>query len=63
MRSELCKKCIHTNVCMKDKNLVGGIFVPGNPLFFDNKKLWEEYEKREAAGFPCEDFLAAEEDR
>jgi len=57
MRSELCKRCIHTKVCHYDKNLVGDIFVPGNPMIFDNLKLWEEYKEREKAGFPCEDFF------
>ena len=56
MKSELCKTCIHTNVCMKDKNLVVDVFVAGNPNLFDNEKLFEEYKKREASGFPCDDY-------
>ena len=57
LRSDLCKKCIHTKVCMKDKNVCGDVFVPGNPMFFDNNKLWKEYEERKAKGFPCVDFV------
>ena len=60
MKSELCKSCVHTKVCMHDKNLVGDVFVPGHPLFFDNSKLWEEYKEREKQSFPCEDYLRAE---
>lgn len=56
MKSDLCKTCIHTKVCFKDKNLVGDTFVLGNPLFFDNVKLFGEYEKRKKKGFPCEDY-------
>ena len=59
MRSDLCKKCIHTKVCMKDKNLCGDGFVPGNPMIFDNDKLWKKYEERKAKGFPCVDFVDA----
>ena len=58
-RRDLCKKCIHTKVCMKDKNVCGDVFVPGNPLLFDNKKLWEKYEEKKAKGFPCDDFVDA----
>ena len=57
MRSELCKTCVHTKVCMKDKNLLGDRFVPGNPVIFDNEKLFNEFKKWEAKGFPCEDYL------
>lgn len=56
-RSELCKTCIHTKVCGKDKNLFGDVFISGNPLFFDNDKLYEEFKERERQGFPCEDYL------
>ena len=59
LRSDLCKKCIHTKVCMKDKNVCGDVFVPGNPMIFDNNKLWKEYEERKAKGFPCVDFVDA----
>ena len=48
MPSKLCESCVHTKVCMLDKNLVGDVFVMGNPDFFDNEKLYEEYKKREA---------------
>lgn len=58
--AELCKSCVHTKVCMKDKNLVGDIFVPGNPMFFDNKELYKKYEERQKAGFPCDDFMSAD---
>ena len=60
MPSKLCESCVHTKVCMLDKNLVGDVFVMGNPDFFDNKKLYEEYKKREEAGFPCNEYLTAD---
>lgn len=56
--SELCRSCIHHNVCCRDKNLVGDIFVPGNPMFFDNRELYEKYKKWRDAGFPCNDYVA-----
>lgn len=59
MKSELCKTCIHTKVCMKDKNLVGDVPVMGHPMFFDNDKLYEEYKERERQGFPCEDYISS----
>ena len=59
MGSELCKACIHTKVCMKDKNLVGDVPVMGHPMFFDNDKLYEEYKEREKQGFPCEDYMSS----
>jgi hypothetical protein len=58
MKSELCKSCAHTNVCFKDKNLFGDIFVMGNPIIFDNRKLYEKYKERERKGFPCDDYLS-----
>ena len=61
MKAELCKMCVHTNVCLRDKNLVGDVFVAGHPAFFDNQKLYEEYERRKAAGFPCKHFLSVEQ--
>ena len=61
MSSELCKSCVHTKVCFKDKNLVGDVFVMGNPLIFDNKELYERYLERKEKGFPCEDYLKSEE--
>ena len=63
MGSELCKTCIHTKVCMKDKNLVGDVFVMGHPMFFDNDKLYEEYKEREKQGFPCEDYMPTAESK
>lgn len=60
MQAELCKTCIHTKVCGKDKNTTGDIFIPGNPVIFDNQKLWEKFKQREAAGFPCDDYLSIE---
>ena len=57
MSAELCEKCVHHKVCFKDKNLVGDVFVPGNPMLFDNKELWKKYEERKAKGFPCDDYL------
>ena len=59
MKSERCKACIHTKVCMKDLNVVGEFFMPGNPMLFDNEKLFKKYEERKKAGFPCKDFIAA----
>lgn len=60
-RSELCKSCIHSKVCMKTKNILGNVFVPGNPILFDNEKLWAEYKKWEEAGFPCGDYMEVDE--
>ena len=57
LRSEMCKSCAHTKVCMKDKNLCGDVFVMGHPCFFDNDELYRRYKEWEAAGFPCEDYL------
>ena len=57
LRAELCKKCIHTKVCMKDKNVFGDSFVGGNPMFTDNKELYKKYELWKAAGFPCIDYV------
>lgn len=55
--AELCKKCVHSNVCFKDKNLFGDVFIAGNPMIFDNKELFKKYKEREAQGFPCDDFM------
>ena len=60
IRAELCKTCIHTKVCGKGKNLVGDRFIFGNPVIFDNQKLWEDFKKHEAAGFPCNNYLSIE---
>lgn len=60
-KSELCKKCAHTKVCFKDKNLFGDVFVAGNPMLFDNSKLYEKFKERENRGFPCDDFLSVKE--
>ena len=60
MSAELCEKCVHHKVCFKDKNLVGDVFVPGNPMLFDNKELWKKYEERKAKGFPCDDYMPTE---
>ena len=57
MRSEICKGCIHTKVCFKDKNICGDVFVPGNPMIFDNKELYRKYEERKAKGFPCNEYF------
>lgn len=59
MKSEMCKTCIHTNVCVKDKNTIGDVFVMGNPLVFDNKELFKKFKEWEAAGFPCDDYMPA----
>ena len=56
-RSELCRSCIHTNVCVKDKNLFDDHFIPGHPMFTDNSALYEKFKEREKAGFPCKDYL------
>ena len=60
-KSEQCRKCIHTNVCMKDKNLFGDIFIAGNPMIFDNEKLFQEFKKRQEEGFSCKDYLSSKE--
>ena len=57
LRAELCKTCIHTKVCMKDKNVFGDNFVGGNPMYTDNAELYKKYEIRKAAGFPCDDYV------
>ena len=57
MKSEMCKKCIHTNVCFKDKNVCGDVFVPGNPMIFDNNELYRKYEERKKQEFPCNDYF------
>lgn len=59
MSSELCKSCIHHKVCMHDKNLVGDVFVPGSPFFFDNDELFKKYEEWKAKGFPCDDYMSS----
>ena len=56
MRSDLCKTCIHTKVCSKDKNIIGDNFMMGHPILFENDKLWERYKEWGAKGFPCEDY-------
>lgn len=61
MSSDMCKTCIHTKVCMHDKNIVGDVFVLGHPLFFDNQKLYEEFLERKAKGFPCDDYMPMKE--
>ena len=43
---------------MKDKNICGDVFVPGNPMIFDNEKLYEKYLEWKKAGFPCADYYA-----
>ena len=60
-RAELCKTCVHTNVCMKDKNLFGDTFISGHPVFFDNGVLYQKYLEQKAAGFPCKDYLKSTE--
>ena len=54
--STLCKSCVYSDNCMRDKNLFGDRFIAGNPMIFDNDKLWNEYKEREAAGFPCSNY-------
>ena len=58
MKAELCKTCIHTDVCTRDKNIVGDVFVMGHPMFFDNKELHKKFKEWEAKGFPCDMYLA-----
>ena len=58
MKSEMCKKCIHTNVCFKDKNVCGDVFVAGNPMIFDNNELYRKYEERKAQGFHAKNLIA-----
>ena len=59
-KSELCTKCAHDSVCCNDKHILGDVFIPGNPMLFDNAKLYREYEERKAKGFPCNNFLSAD---
>lgn len=59
-RSELCKTCIHTEVCGKDKNIVGDVYVAPHPVFFSEEyieKSWENYLRRKELGFPCDDYM------
>lgn len=56
--SKMCESCIHHKVCLKDLNIVGEKFVPGNPIFFDNEELYKKYKDWEAKGFPCEDYIS-----
>lgn len=57
IKSKMCESCIHTEVCRHDKNLVGDVFVPGNPVLFDNSELYEKHKEWERAGFPCDDYM------
>ena len=57
LRSEMCKTCIHTKVCNRDKNLIGDRFFAGNPLIFDNEEKWKQYKEWEKAGFPCDEYI------
>lgn len=59
MKAELCKTCIHTNVCGRDKNIVGDVFVLAHPSFFDNSKRFKEFEEWESKGFPCDEYMEA----
>lgn len=58
--SELCKSCIHTDVCELDKNQCGDVFVIGHPSFFDNEELYKRFKEREKAGFPCKHYMSAD---
>ena len=61
MKSKLCETCVHTKVCMRDKNIVGDVYVAPHPLFFDEEykqKAWENYKERETMGFPCDEYQA-----
>ena len=57
IRSEKCKTCIHTKVCMKDLNIVGEMFLPPHPSLGDTDKAWERFKAQRKLGFPCEDYL------
>ena len=56
MKAELCKTCIHTKMCLHDKNLVGDTFVRG---FSDLDDAWEKFKEWAKAGFPCDDYIPA----
>lgn len=56
-KSKMCESCVHTKVCMNNKNLFGDVFVLGHPLFFDNRELYKKYEEREKAGFQCDNYM------
>lgn len=62
MRSEKCKSCIHTKVCMKDLNVVGEAFVPPHPILGITQEAWERYQERKAKGFPCDDYMKDDDD-
>ena len=57
MKSEMCKTCVHTKVCMLDKNIVGDIFLGKSPILFDNREEYENYKKWKEAGFPCDYYM------
>ena len=55
-RSEMCKTCIHTKVCAKDKNVIGDVFMPPNPLLGQTEQAWEKFKEWKEKGFPCDDY-------
>ena len=56
-KSKMCESCVHTKVCLKDKNLIGDVFFPASPWFFDNKSHYERFKEWEKEGFPCDDYM------
>lgn len=62
LRSELCKTCAHTKVCMKDKNLCGDRFVQPHPLMGITEEAWERFKEWERQGFPCDEYLEGDKD-
>lgn len=60
MKSELCKTCEHTEVCMLDKNLVGDFYIAPNPMFFtpeQREASYQRFKEHEGQGFPCNHYL------
>ena len=60
MKSELCKTCEHTKVCMLDKNLVGDFYIAPHPMFFtpeQREASYQRFKEHEGQGFPCNHYL------
>ena len=58
-RPSICEKCIHAKFCLHDKLLFGDMFVPGNPVLFDNEALYEKYIAQRDADISCKDYEPA----
>ena len=50
---------LYSQVCLHERQkYLRDVFVPGNPMIFDNEKLYEKYLEWKKAGFPCGDYYA-----